>query len=288
MLQAAPESRLALHLKGCELNLREEKENGHLCYIRDEVPKVVASSMRLVLPPPNADKFYETHVALTPADSAALCRETLDQKGQKWHSARRLRLTASDCHEWWTYQGSEWKNKVEEHMSRFSGNAATQYGRDNEAIAILAYEKSTGRSVTRCGFIVPPGAAWVGCSPDGVVCDLEGSPQRLVVKCAVVGEGYGLDQLRGARMPPFLCTTENGLKLKCRHRYYSQVQLSMAIIGVKSCDLVIYSKAEKAVMVVEVAWNPKFCEALLRKLHDVYFKHILPYLVREHGGTLPR
>ena len=166
----------------------------------------IIASMKLVMPPPSShDDFYASHVAISPVESAELCQATCDQSGHKWLKARRVRMTASECHKWYIYEGDKWQQKVESHfMSRFTGSAATRYGQQNERAAITAYPMQQGECVVGCGLIVPPGAPWLGCSPDGVVCDANGVPMKLLeAKCPIMGKDHGL-QAMASHPPPFL------------------------------------------------------------------------------------
>ena len=243
LLAAAPDSGLALHIQGRRNAAKAKKDSaGVLCCLRSLATKeLVVAAMHLVVPPPsNVSEFYWQHVAISPAASAELCEATKDQMGHQWKSARRLRITASEAHQWFTYEGDSWDSKVERHfMSHFSGSAATKYGQDNEKPAVLAYEKQQGEQVMTCGLVVPPGAPWLGCSPDGVVCDNDGVPVKLLeVKCPVMGKEHTTQDM--ACCPPsFLEASGENIVLKRRNRYFSQVQLTMAILDVDVCDLAV-------------------------------------------------
>lgn len=66
--------------------------------------------------------------------------------------------------------------------------------------------------------------------------------------------------------------------LKKKHLYYGQIQLSMCILGVDSCDFVLYSSYDKSIYVINVEINLDFYESLLVKLKDAFYnnmQHIL-------------
>ena len=52
----------------------------------------------------------------------------------------------------------------------------------------------------------------------------------------------------------------------------------MEILDIDVCDLAVYSKLDDHVLVVHVPRDRAYGRSLVCKLHDVYFKHILPYL----------
>lgn len=58
-------------------------------------------------------------------------------------------------------------------------NAAMQWGTDQESSARAAYEAQTGDLVEQVGFILHPGMAWTGASPDGLIGDEGG----IEIKC---------------------------------------------------------------------------------------------------------
>jgi putative phage-type endonuclease len=108
---------------------------------------------------------------------------------------------------------------------RFEGNAATQWGSDNEIHAITAYEVATGDIVQSAGgkqgFIISPTHDWLGCTPDGYV----GSDIVVEAKCPASMELYGkvpdhyMPQVQGQlfitrrELAHFVCWTPEGLEI---------------------------------------------------------------------------
>ena len=72
-------------------------------------------------------------------------------------------------------------------------------------------------------------------------------------------------------------------RLKPRHAYYGQVQLSMAILNIKKCEFLVYSSGRDELMVLSVPRDDAFVESMMVKLEGVYFDHVLPYLVETLG-----
>ncbi len=77
---------------------------------------------------------------------------------------------------------------------RFEGNAATQWGSDNEINAIRQYEVATGEIVQSAGdkqgFFIHPQHDWLGATPDGFVTF---SDKQIVIeaKCPASMQLYG-------------------------------------------------------------------------------------------------
>jgi putative phage-type endonuclease len=106
---------------------------------------------------------------------------------------------------------------------RFQGNAATQWGSDNERHAISHYEIATGNLVDSAGdnqgFVIHSDHDWLGCTPDGYVGDIV-----IEAKCPASMNLYG----------------------KVPDHYMPQVQGQIAITG--------KSKAHF------ICWTPEGCE----------------------------
>jgi putative phage-type endonuclease len=108
---------------------------------------------------------------------------------------------------------------------RFEGNAATEWGKDNEIHAITAYEVATGDIVQSAGgkqgFVISPTHDWLGCTPDGYV----GSDIVVEAKCPASMQLYGkvpdhyMPQIQGQlfitgrKLGHFICWTPEGFEV---------------------------------------------------------------------------
>ena len=108
---------------------------------------------------------------------------------------------------------------------RFEGNAATEWGSDNEHHAITAYEVHTGDIVQSAGgkqgFVISASHDWLGCTPDGFV----GSDIVIEAKCPASMNLYGkvpdqyLPQVQGQlfitgrKLAHFICWTPEGFEV---------------------------------------------------------------------------
>ena len=108
---------------------------------------------------------------------------------------------------------------------KFAGNAATEWGKDNEIHAITAYECFTGEIVESAGgkqgFVISATHDWLGCTPDGFVGD------HIVIeaKCPASMNLYGkvpdhyMPQVQGQmfitgrKLGHFVCWTPEGLEI---------------------------------------------------------------------------
>jgi len=71
-------------------------------------------------------------------------------------------------------------------LETFEGNAATQWGEDNEPVALGAYEIAKQTKADLCGFVPHPEIDWLGGSPDFLI-GLEGGGE---IKCPMSKEIY--------------------------------------------------------------------------------------------------
>lgn len=110
---------------------------------------------------------------------------------------------------------------------RFQGNAATQWGSDNEVNAIRQYEIMTGNLVENAfngqEFVIHPEHDWLGCTPDGIVWD---HLEKIVIeaKCPASMNLYGevpahyMPQVQGqmritdSDLAHFVCWTPEGFE----------------------------------------------------------------------------
>lgn len=99
------------------------------------------------------------------------------QGSKEWYKARIGRITGSTVGAIlglspWQKPKDILRSMVREYHgaeSEFVENPAVQWGRDNEARALLAFMRETGLNVEKCGFF--PYGEMLGASPDGLTSD---------------------------------------------------------------------------------------------------------------------
>lgn len=130
--------------------------------------------------------------------------------------------------------------------SEFQGNVATQWGTDNEPVAIALYEKARG-VMTYGGqeLVIHPGYDFLAVTPDGLVDD----DGLIEVKCP-----YRADYTTAAERPDYL----------------AQMQLQMAVTGRKWCDFVIWRKTDTGdgLDIDRVAYDPDWLPSVLPELES--------------------
>lgn len=142
------------------------------------------------------------------------------QRTEQWFKDREGKLTASSFaaaaglgpgsrqQAWRRFFGLE----------TFEGNAATDWGTDNEPKAIAEYTArhlAKGVDTHLVGFVPHPTMAWLGCSPDLLVGD-QGLAE---IKCPMSQELYG-------DIPPY---------------YMAQIQGQLEVTQREWCDFVVWT-----------------------------------------------
>ena len=133
--------------------------------------------------------------------------------------------------------------------SGFSGNAATDWGKENEPEAIRIYQERTGHKVKTGQFHAAPGFQLVGCTPDGV------GKKGLEVKCPY-GPKNHIRTLINREVPD---------------EYEDQVQGHMLCTGRDYCDFVSFDPRmplQYGFVLVEVERSPSVMQELRERLED--------------------
>lgn len=228
------------------------------------------------------ETFFKDNVEKTPQESLCLEQQTINQGiSGHWKSQRRLRITASQCYNLYTYfrskneEKKDWSKKIRNYVDpKFFFSKAVEYGKLNEQFAFLEYQKQCPNKIISLGLIVHPKMSWLGCSPDGFD---ETRKVLIEIKCPLAGSDLPLDELLPTLS--YLEFKEGIYNLKSNHQYYGQVQLSLFVLNLSICDFVIYSKKANSVAVIEVKLNESFVKKLVTSLKSVYESHMLPYLL---------
>lgn len=142
------------------------------------------------------------------------------QRTEQWFKDREGKLTASSFAAAAGIGPGSRQQAWRRHfgLEVFEGNAATDWGTDNEPNAISAYcchhvERDVG--VSMVGFVPHPTLAWIGCSPDLLV----GGEGLGEIKCPMSQELYG-------DIPPY---------------YMAQMQGQMEITQREWCDFIVWT-----------------------------------------------
>lgn len=231
---------------------------------------------------PEIQEFYNKKINKTLFESIEICRTTEEQTNALWQIERKIRITASNSYQIYTYaynKKPDWSKKLKIiYESNFKGNNATKYGKFAEKCALKEYNKL--HLIFRCGLIVPPELPFLGASPDGILYNGE-DWKLLEIKCPVKGKDLSANDIL-AQLNYLYLDEENIYRLKKKHQYYGQIQLGLAVTNFKMCNLMIYCTHNNSYKIIEVEIDEEFLKKFLQTLIQIYFKYALPYFYQKN------
>ncbi|XP_078103380.1 uncharacterized protein LOC144515999 [Sander vitreus] len=222
---------------------------------------------------------------------------------QDWFTWRKNRITASVAHRIAHCRFVNGKSKAPppSYLAAVTGEGrsvqtrAMSWGVQMEAKAVRRYQemKSTalGRSVSvqECGLFIDKRQPWLAASPDGIVTDSQTGQWLLCleVKCPYKHRQRTVED--ACRQDPAFCleitdhtppsrlkTSPPVYRLKTSHSYYTQIQVQLAVTGLRGAELAVFTLKELAI--VPVTFDPAMWDATLSKLEMFYRDAVLPHL----------
>ena len=235
-------------------------------------------------------QFYEQHVVVDTDKSKQISLGTRGQHSNTaWINHRTIRITASKVHEIATrkkkYMSKITENKLKQ--KSFS-NRYTRWGIQGEKIALAAYkaqkckEGFDVKSIVDLGLVVNPSFPFLGASLDGfVTVEKDGTNMHGAVEIKTLAKNASLTLGQAAEVEDFFEYKDNKLHINTQHKHYYQVQAQMFIAGLEWCDLFIWTPQDSDYVTIykdKIMWA-----AMMPKLADFYFLHLLPALVEKQN-----
>lgn len=234
--------------------------------------------------------LYTHHVHISATGIHELETLTRGQsESEKWHSERKLRITASVmrevCHHRPTTSCTAFTKRK---LSCNSINTpAICYGKKHEKVAIGSYVKHQNMNgkvanVEPCGLFVDHSTPWLAASPDAIVTDFSEPIHKrgcVEVKCPYACETRTIED--ACKMVKGFClrSIDGQIQLSKSHSYYYQVQTQMHVTNLQWCDFVVWSPMEEEPFVQRIKYDSTFMENNLSKARTFYFKKFLPAVV---------
>ncbi|XP_077500074.1 uncharacterized protein LOC144110880 [Amblyomma americanum] len=198
----------------------------------------------------------------------------------QWKKMRACRISASSRPHNILKSRKERHVLAEEFLSERSfWSSATAYGNALEEEAIESFSKQIEAEVHKCGLVIMLEQPWLCCTPDAIV--VQGPTASLLeVKCPYSCRDKPIvDFESNISGVPYLVFQDGKLELKRTHVYYTQVQVSMYVLGLEACFLYVYSKQQH--ITVKVPIDNAFIAQAVPQLENFYFKYFLPALTKE-------
>lgn len=189
------------------------------------------------------------------------------QRTEEWFKAREGKLTASMfAAAAGLGPGSRqqaWRRVIG--IEKFEGNAATEWGTENEPIALACYENrcAVGVSTELTGFVIHPEHDWLGCSPDLLI----GTDGLGEIKCPASQKLYPV-------VPPY---------------YLAQVQGQLEVTRREWCDFIVWTP--DAMSVTRIQRSPAYWMWMHERLAEFWMYVVAevepPRMKREDAPLIP-
>ena len=217
--------------------------------------------------------FIKNHLVVNKEKLKQIEVETIVQSDSAcWYEERSKRITSSNFgavvnRRKGQFPTSLLKKLIHLKYKSFTSDAC-KWGRDQEKVAIIKYERENHLKVTKCGFFVNPRWPWLGCSPDGLVNNVK----CIEVKCPLSKKDVSISE--ACEDKTFFMKLSNGKpELKENHVYWYQCQSVMAITETEEIDFVVYT--EKSLHIQNIKFQEeKWNDIILPCLTDFYFKYM--------------
>lgn len=274
----------------CKLELREllfnllqqrTKEFEFYAYQAETVnEKTVFRRLKLCLTP--GEKTYmEEYISLNLNQIIDYACTTVSQSSCRlWHNLRRTRISSSIAHRIVTRETNFDKLALQLFNSKFTGNEATKYGNKMENAARSSFQFKNNVKVVVCGVVINEVHPWLCCSPDGLILSPESA--LLEIKCPHLRQGKKIvDHEKKESFVSYLYYENNEWQLKRRHQYYSQIQVSLFTLKLKSCILYVYSSVDH--LQIKISIDKPFLAEYIPKLEMFYYNFYLKLVMNKNA-----
>ena len=124
----------------------------------------------------------------------------------------------------------------------------------------------------KCGLVINNSMAFLGASPDGIVCE-NGESAIVEVKCPYNARHGTIKEGVQNGLIPYL---DDKLQLKTDAGYYCQVQGQLMITGCKCCLFIVYTPMD--IHWQRISADTDFMATMLLKLATFFHQHAHKYI----------
>ena len=197
---------------------------------------------------PEENNFLREKIIVSREEAIQLCQKTVSQSiSQIWREERKMRITASRAHKIASAQTDATRIKYFHENKSLDGVEAVKYGILNEEPARIEFEQLAETKVFKCGLVVCLQFPFLAVSPDGLFLDIDGNLCLLEIKCPF--------SMKDSDMIDVPYVQDDQLKRK--HCYYTQVQLTMFVCGIKTTHFYLFAPKISRHIIVE--YDEEFC-----------------------------
>ncbi|WAQ97892.1 ING4-like protein [Mya arenaria] len=197
-------------------------------------------------------------------------------------------ITATKAHDVLTLKDSTCPDNLVMRVAGYksydlSKKDCVKWGLDNESSARDMYQQHvksqhSNFGCSQSGLLVSETSPYLGATADGVVSCVCCGIGTLEIKCPF--KHKSVMALEAAKCDKEFCLDKN-LKLKQKHRYYTQVQFQMLVYGVQYCDFVVLTQPSgtPSLVIIRVQRDSQFIDNLEKKCNAFLSHHLLPELM---------
>lgn len=143
----------------------------------------------------------------------------------------------------------------------------------------------TDFQVSTAGLFINTSLPWIGASPDGIItCSCHGRGV-LEIKCPFTLKNGSIVNSCNTDANFCLMMKDNVITLKTNHKYMSQVQAQMRIVGVQYCDFVVWSPT--GMFIQHIQFDEAFFSEAYSRVAQFIKTKLLPELLGKYY-TVPR
>ncbi|CAH3037357.1 unnamed protein product, partial [Pocillopora meandrina] len=190
-----------------------------------------------------------------------------------WYDVRKPRITASKCKRCLIRPTTSPTKAISEVLiyNDRAPTKAMKKGIEAESRIISEFEKDTGLTVHKSGFVISETHPFLGASPDGII----DNHTIVEVKNIQVKEGESHEDAM-CRLGIY---KKNGsaIEINKNHGYYHQIQQQLFCTQSNSCHFIVSSAISTHREVI--TFDSGFWNDILPKLESFYFNHLFPELV---------
>jgi hypothetical protein len=161
-----------------------------------------------------------------------------------------------------------------------------KWGLEYEDLARLAYrnrldywDDHEGVKIYVGGLMVHRQAPYIRASPDGMVsCDCH-QLRLLEIKCPYAARNVKIADAIKDKKIDYLCINPDGSYYlhPTRRGYYDQIQVTMAVCDLQSCDFVVWTQED--IIAVNVPFDPRYWAELKTSADTFFYNHFVPEIL---------
>ena len=242
-----------------ECNLIEDRtrgQNNNLEWYNQHRGSITASG---------SDEIYRVCIGKSKANTSRLSNKCL---AIRWAKLKRLPRCNKSSLKWG--HANEEKGRKE-----YIGEYSSQH---------------TNLKVSLSGLVTLPEAPYLRCSPDGIVICKCHSPRLLEVKCPFAARKVTVEEGMRLKKIQYISKVDGKFVLSKTNTmgYYTQVQMSLGILGLKTCDFVVWTR--QGIEMAEVPFDELYWNSLLCNLKTFFRDFVLleiPNLPQVTSDSVP-